>query len=172
MKPLPQIQQRGAAGLVLWLRRDQPAIYSRLVQTVPAVAQIETLIQQQQDGGLGWLAQVGSAIAGFAKTALPKLVEALPQIASTAVDVAGQVYVAKQQAKLVDAQIKQAQANQPPLATAQVPGQQIAIVDPVTGQYVTQPAVVAHRTLIPGVPDPVTYVGGGLLLLLLARRIL
>lgn len=173
MRALPQISTRGPAGLVLWLRRDQPAIYSQLVQTVPEVAQIDTLIRQEETGGLGFLSRVGSAISGLAKTALPKLAAALPQIASTAVDVAGQVYAAKAQKKLIDSQIKQAELNQAPLPTAQVPNQQIAVTSPVTGQQVTQPAVVlrSQAQLIPGVPNAVTYIGGGLLAVLVLKRL-
>lgn len=166
----PRIAERGPAGLVLWLRQDQPAIYRQLMATVPEVAQIETLIQQEESGGLGWLANIGSAIAGFARNALPKLVASLPQIASTAVDVAGQVYVAKQQKKLIDSQIKQAELNQPPLATAVVPNQYVTTVNPVTGAREVQPAVTLRQTIIPGVPDVVTYGGGALLALALAKR--
>jgi hypothetical protein len=166
------IQERGPAGLVLWLRKYQPAVYAQLVATVPEVADIEATIRQQEAGGLGWLANIGKAIAGFAKNAMPKLVSALPKIAATAVDVGSQVYVAKQQKKLIDSQIKQAELNQPPLQTAEVPGQLVQVRDPVTGAPMQQPAVrlTQRPTLIPGVPDPVTYIGGGLLALALLKR--
>lgn len=166
----PTINERGPVGLVLWLRQDQPAVWQQLVTAIPEVANIEATIRREESlQGLGLFAQIGKAIAGFAVKALPKITAALPQIATAAVEIGGQVLVAKQQKKLIDSQIKQAEANQAPLPTAMVPNQSVAVPDFTGAGYTLQPRVVA-ATLIPGVPDAVTYVGGGLVLLVALKK--
>lgn len=169
MKTAP-ISERGPVGLVLWLRQDQPAVWQQLVAAIPEVANIEATIRREESlQGLGFFANIGKAIVGFAKNAMPKLVKALPQIATAAVEIGGQVIVAKQQKKLIDSQIKQAEASQAPLPTALVPGQAVAVPDYTGAGVQYQPRVVA-ATLIPGVPDAATYVGGGLLLLVVLKK--
>lgn len=166
----PRIAATGPAGFVLWLKQDQPAIYAQLARRVPELQNIDAALAADHNlDGLGWIAQVGSAIAGAARTAWPKIVAALPEIASAAVQVGGQVYAAKQQTELIKAQMKQAAAQQAPLQTATAPGA-LQVVDPATGRVTAQPRVVA-ATIIPGVPDVVTYVGGGLLALLIAKQL-
>lgn len=166
-----RINERGPAGLVLWLREEQPAVWRQLVATQPAVASVEALIRQNQNlQGLGWFANIGKAIAGAARKALPAIKAALPEIATAAVQVGGQVLIAKQQAKLIDKQVKAAEAGQAPIQTAVVPGQQL-LVPTATQGTLAQP-VVRAASIIPGVPDMVTYVGGGLLVLILARSLM
>jgi hypothetical protein len=165
LKQLPPIETRGPAGLILWLRRDQPALYEALANKVPEIADIEGLIRQSQLEGLGVFGKIGSLIAGLAKKAVPAIVKNLPAIASTAVQVGSQVLLAKEQTKVIKAQIKAAELNQPPAPTAEVVGQSVAVRDPVTGAVLTQPRVVVDQTRewIPGVPNPITLLGGGLL---------
>lgn len=166
----PSIEERGPAGLVLWLRQDQPAVWAQLVARIPEAATIENVIRQQENlQGLGFFAAIGRAIMGYAKTAMPKLVAALPEIASAAVQVGGQVLVAQQQKKLIDAQIKQAEAGQAPLSTQVVPNQFVAVPSVTGSGLVSQPRVV-RTTLIPGVPDVAVYLGGAMLFALVLKR--
>lgn len=46
----PAIQQSGAHGYLLWVRRDLPPVYSALVKTYPEVANFESALQRQSSG--------------------------------------------------------------------------------------------------------------------------
>lgn len=166
---------KGKAGFLLWLRQDQPAIYAQLRATVPEVAQFESLWREVEAGemqGLGWLQQTMSAIGNVAKNAWTKVLANMPKIINGALEIGGQVYAAKQQKKLIDSQIKQAEAGQAPLSTGIDPGQQM-LVPTYTGGTAAQPLVYAtqKQEIIPGIPDVVTYVGVGALGLLVLKKL-
>lgn len=163
----PTIQSRGPAGFLLWLRQDQPAVYQRLLDTVPDAAVIDTMMREAENGTLGFFAEIGAAISRAAKTAFPKIVAALPKITATVVEVGGTVYAAKAQKDLIDAQVKQAKADQAPLATQ-------AVVTSAGGWSMTAPqgtaVTIVRKPLIQGVPDAVVYGAGAVLALLVLKR--
>lgn len=169
MKSLPAIPVKGAPGFLLWLRRDQPAVYSVLRTQVPEVQLFESALGEARLGGLfDSIAGVLSKVGGAVKIALPKIVAAVPKIAPTILEAGGAVVAAKQQAKVIDMQLKLAQANQAPLTTAQVvsPDGQVQYLQTPAGM---QPLVAPRAMLIPGVPDALAYVGGTLLVIMLLR---
>jgi hypothetical protein len=46
----PAIQQSGAYGYLLWVRRDLPPVYSTLLKTYPQVANFESALKRQASG--------------------------------------------------------------------------------------------------------------------------
>lgn len=111
------INEKGAEGFLLWLRRDLPDVFAKVREQVPVVQQWEA---QRFPEGLGFW---GALFSGLGTA----LTQALPTITQ----VAGSVAVSKANKRLVDAQARLAAAQSAPMQT-------VAVVDPNTGAVAYQ----------------------------------
>lgn len=118
----PRIATPGLPGFLLWARRDNPALYSGMVQSIPEVAQFEAALRADGLNGLfDTLKTIGSSLTSaagkigtfVAKNALPIATAVVPLV------------VAKKQADIAKSQYRLATAQQAPMQTA--------VVDPSTG---------------------------------------
>lgn len=151
---------RNQIAFLKWLASKHPAIYQRALRNVPADIALNGL------GAMGWInfvvqaiATVGSAVLGKKQVdkqvALQKKALALSDAQASA-DRAQAAQLA-----LLEVNTKRAQVGQPPV---DINGNVINTAKLPTPAALTQyapPQVSA--TLIPGVPDMVTYLGGALL---------
>jgi hypothetical protein len=116
----PRILVPGVPGFLLWARRDNPALYARLVAEFPEVAAFDGALQSQGLSGLAdALKGAGAALASRAKT----IASFVARVALPVASVAAPLIAAKKQADVDLAQMDLALAQQPPMQTALVPGQ-------------------------------------------------
>ena len=151
---------RNQVSYLKWLAYKYPAIYRRAVANIPTDVRLNGGL-----GSMGWInfvvqaiATVGSAVLG--KKQVDKQVavqkKALQlQDAQAALDRAQALQV-----ELLEVNTKRAQAGLPPVDAA---GKVINTAKLPTPTALAPYTQTTAATLIPGVPDVVTYVGGALL---------
>jgi hypothetical protein len=150
MQLQPRLSVPGIPGFLLWARRDNPALYAALVSQFPEVAEFDSALKVEGLGGLADILKgVGSALSSSAKKIGSFVVNYALPVASVAVP----LVVAKKQADVAIAQMRVADAQQPPMQTALLPGQspgwpQAVPVQQVGGQWQQVPvgSVMAAAT--------------------------
>jgi hypothetical protein len=185
IKPLPPIKETGTLGYLLWLRRDIPEVYKKIVSAFPEVANFERVYQRAGNPALsGWadifsgLSSAASSVGSVLGNVGSAVAQALPSVAS--------IYSTVQGGKLANAQLQYAQRNQTPVQTGYVttpygqvypapiaqtaspyPGQPYGVPQSAYPSY--QPSMLSAR--VGGIPVWVIAAGiGGVGLLLLLRR--
>lgn len=108
MLTAPRITEKGMPGFLLWARRESPALYASLRRQFPEVQQFEVAANTVgMSGLLDSISGIAGKIGTFVKqNALPILAAGVPLL------------IAKKQADVAMAQIRVANAEQPPLQTA------------------------------------------------------
>ncbi len=111
----PAINATGVPGFLLWARRENPALYSSMVQSLPEVAQFDAELNASGLGGFASaLKLTGSVLASSAKKIGSFVVNNVDNIAAVAVP----LIVAKKQSSIAKAQMRLAEAGMAPMQTA------------------------------------------------------
>lgn len=147
---------RNQVAYLKWLAANHPAIYRRAVSSVPTDVRLS---------GLGWInfvvqaiATVGSAVLGKKQVDKQVALQKKALALSDAQAAADRTQAA--QLALLEVNTKRAQAGLPPVDLQGKVVNTAALPTPSALAPYTQ---TTATTLIPGVPDMVTYIGGALL---------
>lgn len=158
---------KNQVAFLKWLNHEHPAIYRKTMRSLPTDVRLKGL------GSLGWInflvqavATVGSAVLGKKQVDKQVALQKKALALSDAQAAADRTQAA--QLELLEVNTKRAQAGLPPVDLSG----KVVNTGPLPTPSALVPyggATTAKATLIPGVPNVVTYVGGGILALLALR---
>jgi hypothetical protein len=180
----PKIPAQGLVGFLIWARRDNRALYDRLMREFPEVAAFEERMQLDTDAGMAGLMDVlssfGSGVANVAKSVGSGIVSGASQVFGGLKSSAGNIFnfvknnalpiaataapviIAKRQADVTNRQLELAAINQYP--------QQTAVTYDSAGNRIVVPVGPAMGNVSGRAPSwllPAALVGGGVILLTL-----
>ena len=157
----PEITAKGIPGLLVWARKEAPPLYTALRLKFPEVEAFERTLQLGKKPGMGDISDIFSSVGDALSSSASSIASFVTTNAQNVLSAAVPVAVAVEQAKVAGAQAQVAALNKAPLRTAYTTnalGQQVPVL---AGQYMAAPSI------IPGIPNTVLYIGGGLVALLL-----
>lgn len=178
----PKVDVPGWPGFLLWARKERPAQYSALLTRVPAVAEFESQIRNQNLGDLSdFFSSIGSGLASAGST----IASVFTSIAPAALSFGTTLIAANSAKQLSNTQLQLAQAQRPPVQTATYQTANGPVTVPVAqtaqgytaggynaaGQYIL-PQQRGFMASLSAVPITTWLIGAGALagVLMLVRR--